>query len=192
MYISSLVSVRQQTPQQVLSLYLFLSPSLPHSLTHSLTHPLSLSHSHPSSLSLSLSRARTLSLELTQPPQVPNYFLADDIRRTGIHDSILSAIKKYQHPLMDQVRRLHAVVATPSWGCQETLTRQAKRKARRVLGYVSSSRATYSAATALRERPMAPAGAGGAASHTECVTLGGQELPPYTSLDERLYRWSDS
>ena len=120
--------------------------------------------------------AASLTSVVEAPQQRPNYFLADDIRRTGIHDSILTAVRKYRHPLMEHVRSLHAAVATPSWGQQNVLTRDAKRKIRRVLGYASTSTATYAAATALRERRSAAAGS--------LAPLQSQP-PPATSLEER-------
>jgi hypothetical protein len=112
------------------------------------------------------------------PQQRPNYFLADDIRRTGIHDSILTAVRKYRHPLMEQVRHLHAAVATPSWGQQNVLTRDAKRKIRRVLGYASTSTATYSAATALLQSQQNR-------SPRICGLRPAPQLPPPTSLEDR-------
>ena len=81
--------------------------------------------------------------------QVPNYFLSDDIRLTGIHDSILIAVRRYHHPLMHQVSTLHSLLAHPAWGQSKVLTKDSKIKTKRVLGYRSSAAATYAAASAL-------------------------------------------
>ena len=61
-----------------------------------------------------------------------------------IHDSILSAVRRYKHPLalMQAVAVLHELVAQPMWG-QRVLTRDAKQKIHRKFGYASSSAATY-------------------------------------------------
>lgn len=81
--------------------------------------------------------------------QVPNYFLSDDIRLTGIHDSILIAVRRYHHPLMHQVSTLHSLLAHPAWGQSKVLAKDSKIKTKRVLGYRSSAAATYAAASAL-------------------------------------------
>ena len=98
-----------------------------------------------SSASASFSTFTAPALRAAPPTgQRPNYFVADDIRRSGIHDSILSAVRRYQHPLalMQAVAALHELVAQPMWG-QRVLTRDAKQKIHRKFGYASSSAATY-------------------------------------------------
>jgi len=88
---------------------------------------------------------------LSRPVQVqqkPNYFLADDVRKTGVHHSILVAVRKYEHALMPQVCRLHSVIGVATWGPQ-VLTRHSRNKTRRILGYASSSTAAHAAATSL-------------------------------------------
>jgi hypothetical protein len=81
--------------------------------------------------------------------QVANYVLSDDIRLTGIHDSILIAVRRYHHPLMHQVSTLHSLLAHPAWGQSKVLAKDSKIKTKRVLGYRSSAAATYAAASAL-------------------------------------------
>ena len=49
-----------------------------------------------------------------QQPQRANYLLADDVRKTGIHDAILAAVKRHQHPLMRECALLHHLVAAPT------------------------------------------------------------------------------
>ena len=83
-----------------------------------------------------------------QVQQKPNYFLADDVRKTGVHHSILVAVRQYEHALMPQVCRLHSVIGVATWGPQ-VLTRHSRNKTRRILGYASSSTAAHAAATSL-------------------------------------------
>ena len=88
---------------------------------------------------------------LSRPVQVQqkrNYLLADDVGKTGVHHSILVAVRHYEHALMPQVCRLHSVIAVATWGPQ-VLTRDSRNKTRRILGYASSSTAAHAAATSL-------------------------------------------
>ena len=113
--------------------------------------------------------------------QVANYFLSDDIRLTGIHDTILVAVRRYQHPLMQQVSALHSLLAHPAWGQSKVLTRDAKLKTKRVLGYRSSAAATYAAASALTsfaDNPSFP--------RTASVPKQLRQVPLHTGLQNSL------